>query len=111
VGGVLTLVGGSASRLLPESRKVICSLPEPDFHFSVFLFLFVSTGCFRFFTGGIAVVVSFSTVFPLAQLANRATERMERIARMAMDPVVVLGGARREGSYISSGIGQDTFGR
>jgi len=48
--------------------------------------------------------------FPLVQLANRATERMERIARMAMEPVVVLGGPRRGGSCISSGIGQDTFG-
>jgi len=53
--------------------------------------------------------VSFSMVFPLDQLANRATERMDRIARMAMEPVVVLGGARR-GLCMSSDIGQDTVG-
>jgi hypothetical protein len=56
------------------------------------------------------IVVSFSTDFPLVQLVNRATERMERIARIAMEPVVVLGGPRRGGPWISSGIGQDTFG-
>ena len=55
-------------------------------------------------------MASFSVGFPLAQLANRATERMERIARMAMEPVVVLGGARRGGLCISSGTGQDTVG-
>ena len=54
-------------------------------------------------------MASFSVDFPLAQLANRATERMERIARMAMEPVVALGGARRGGLCISSG-GQDTVG-
>lgn len=54
--------------------------------------------------------MSFSMGFPLVQLANRATERMERIARMAMEPVAVFGGARREGSYISSESGQDIVG-
>lgn len=54
--------------------------------------------------------MSFSAVFPLGQLANRATERMERMARMAMEPVVVFGGARRGGSYISSEIGLDMVG-
>lgn len=54
--------------------------------------------------------MSFSMVFPLDQLGNRATERMERIARMAMEPVVVFGGARRGGLCISSEIGQDIFG-
>ena len=55
-------------------------------------------------------MVSFSVVFPLVQLDNRATERMERIARMAMEPVVVSGGARRGGSCISSESGQDIVG-
>jgi hypothetical protein len=55
-------------------------------------------------------VVSFSTVFPLDQLGSRATERMERMARMAMEPVVVFGGARRDGSCISSEVGQDMVG-
>lgn len=32
---------------------------------------------------------------------------MERIARRAMEPVVVLGGARRGGSCVSSATGQD----
>jgi len=35
---------------------------------------------------------------------------MERIARMAMEPVVVSGGARRGGPYISSESGQDIAG-
>ena len=48
--------------------------------------------------------------FPFAQLVNRATERMERIARRAMEPVVVLGGARRGGSCVSSGTRQDMVG-
>jgi hypothetical protein len=55
-------------------------------------------------------VVSFSMGFPLVQLANRATERIERIARMAMEPVVVFGGARRGGSCTSSESGQDIVG-
>lgn len=55
-------------------------------------------------------MVSFSVGFPLVQLFNRATERMERIARMAMEPVVVFGGARRGGSCISSESGQDIVG-
>ena len=48
--------------------------------------------------------------FPLLQLANRATERMDRMARMAMEPVVVFGGTRRGGLSISSGVGQATVG-
>ena len=55
-------------------------------------------------------VVSFSTVFPLVQLVNRATERMERMARMAMEPVVASGGARWGDSCISSESGQDIVG-
>jgi hypothetical protein len=47
---------------------------------------------------------------PLVQLANRATERMERIARMAMEPVVVLGRAGRGSPCISSGARQDVVG-
>jgi hypothetical protein len=35
---------------------------------------------------------------------------MERIARMAMEPVVVFGGARRRGSCTSSEVGQDMVG-
>ena len=49
-------------------------------------------------------------VFPLVQLVNRATERMERIARMAMEPVAVSGCARRGGSCTSSESGQDIVG-
>lgn len=55
-------------------------------------------------------MVSFSVGLPFAQLVNRATERMERIARRAMEPVVVLGGARRGGSCVSSATGQDMVG-
>jgi hypothetical protein len=55
-------------------------------------------------------VVSFSMGFPLVQLVNRATERMERIARMAIEPVVVFGGARRGSSCTSSESRQDIAG-
>ena len=54
--------------------------------------------------------MSFSVGFPLVQLANRATERMERIARMAMEPVVVFMGATTGQSCISSESGPDVVG-
>ena len=101
------LAGTPGSELLPECRNVIWSLLESNFCFSVFLFLLMSAGCLCCFAGGIGNVVSFSMVFPLDQLVNRATERMERIARVAMEPVVVFGGAGRGGLSNSSEIGQD----
>jgi len=91
------LAAPHASELPPGIREVIWSPLESNFAFSVFLFFFASTGCLCFFTGG-TDNVSFSVGFPLVQLVNRATERMERMARMAMEPVVVFGGARNGGS-------------
>lgn len=55
-------------------------------------------------------MVSFSMDFPLVQLVNRATERMDRIARMAMEPVVASGGTRMGSSCISSEPGEDIVG-
>lgn len=106
-GEVPMFVGTPASRLPPERRRVIRSLPESDLGFSFFLFFFMAVGCLCFFVCCIGCVGSFSMGFPFAQLVNRATERMERIARRVMEPVVVLGSARRGGSCLSSATGLD----
>jgi hypothetical protein len=105
-GGILRLAGTPASELLPESCEIVWSLPNSNFRFSFFLVLFASGGSsFSSSTGGVA---SFSMGFSLAQFANRAIERTERIARMAMDPVVEFEGTRRGGLCTSSVRGQDS---
>ena len=54
------------------------------------------------------LATSFSVGFSCAQLLMRAMERMERIARIAIDPVPVLGtpggGARKVGEVPSMGV-------
>ena len=54
------------------------------------------------------LAISFSVGFSCAQLLMRAMERMERIARIAIDPVPGLGapggGARKVGEVPSMGV-------
>lgn len=83
----------------------------------VFFFFFVAVVAesfgFSFFFGATVVFVVFvmvvfmagtvaSSSLGWAQPPRRAMERMERIARTAMEPVAGLGGARRVEEEISS---------